>query len=416
MSKQVISLGTGSNTHDGDPLRTAYSKINSNFSELYNAVLSAGVFDVVQYGAATDGTTDCTAAIQAAVDAARTYLAGGTYRSAVLRFAPGLKFLVNSTLNFTGFTTGNKLYVFGNGASIAGGMTGSPVIDAMGSITIYWEDLRIVGLVAPTIGIQIGRVAPTASNGGGNGMVMNKVSFTDGFTVAGLYNFSGESCTFINCLFHSSQSAAYGLIQDGINHFGVTSAFVSSTAPTDTAQSFNQNLFIRCTFISSTGQTANVWKSICRQHEYQSCYFLAPTSGYAFHEYCIAGGTSMGNKYDLQVEGSGTTPAGYFYFDGTNASPVIGGVEIRVPYIYAPTLFKVNGASSITGVTVRGFKLEMVGEVASAYSASFTVFDSPTLWTVAHGKIDILSASYWNKSASQTVLVNNYPHITCDMN
>jgi hypothetical protein len=124
----------------------------------------------------------------------------------------------------------------------------------------------------------------------------------------------------------------------------------------------------------------------------------------------------MGNKYDLQVEGSGTTPAGYFYFDGTNASPVIGGVEIRVPYIYAPTLFKVNGASSITGVTVRGFKLEMVGEVASAYSASFTVFDSPTLWTVAHGKIDILSASYWNKSASQTVLVNNYPHITCDMN
>lgn len=35
MAQQIINLGTGSDTGDGDPLRTAFTKTQSNFDELY---------------------------------------------------------------------------------------------------------------------------------------------------------------------------------------------------------------------------------------------------------------------------------------------------------------------------------------------------------------------------------------------
>lgn len=37
MAKQTINIGTGPNTKTGDPLRTAFTKINQNFTELYSA-------------------------------------------------------------------------------------------------------------------------------------------------------------------------------------------------------------------------------------------------------------------------------------------------------------------------------------------------------------------------------------------
>ena len=38
MSQQNINIGTGPSAGDGDPLRTAFSKINQNFTELYSNV------------------------------------------------------------------------------------------------------------------------------------------------------------------------------------------------------------------------------------------------------------------------------------------------------------------------------------------------------------------------------------------
>lgn len=35
MSKQIINIGTSPNDRTGDPLRTAFNKINQNFTELY---------------------------------------------------------------------------------------------------------------------------------------------------------------------------------------------------------------------------------------------------------------------------------------------------------------------------------------------------------------------------------------------
>ena len=35
MAKQVINTGTSANSKNGDPLRTAFNKVNANFTELY---------------------------------------------------------------------------------------------------------------------------------------------------------------------------------------------------------------------------------------------------------------------------------------------------------------------------------------------------------------------------------------------
>ena len=37
MAKQVINIGSSPNKGDGDPLRTALTKVNNNFDELYTA-------------------------------------------------------------------------------------------------------------------------------------------------------------------------------------------------------------------------------------------------------------------------------------------------------------------------------------------------------------------------------------------
>jgi hypothetical protein len=37
VARQIIDIGTSANKGDGDPLRTAFDKINDNFSELYSA-------------------------------------------------------------------------------------------------------------------------------------------------------------------------------------------------------------------------------------------------------------------------------------------------------------------------------------------------------------------------------------------
>ena len=66
MAKQIINLSTP-NSGNGDPLRTAFSKINANFTELYVALgindgtaLNLGAFE---FKGSTISTTDSSAII-----------------------------------------------------------------------------------------------------------------------------------------------------------------------------------------------------------------------------------------------------------------------------------------------------------------------------------------------------------------
>lgn len=39
MAKQTINLGTAANARNGDPIRTAFLKVNANFDELYESIV-----------------------------------------------------------------------------------------------------------------------------------------------------------------------------------------------------------------------------------------------------------------------------------------------------------------------------------------------------------------------------------------
>ena len=60
MARQTINLGTSANKGDGDPLRTAFDKINDNFSELYARDLGSDSGSTVGANLIpdTDGTLD----------------------------------------------------------------------------------------------------------------------------------------------------------------------------------------------------------------------------------------------------------------------------------------------------------------------------------------------------------------------
>lgn len=51
MTQQLINIGTSPNSGDGDSLRTAFGKINNNFSNLFNSSVSTGPQGSVQYRA-----------------------------------------------------------------------------------------------------------------------------------------------------------------------------------------------------------------------------------------------------------------------------------------------------------------------------------------------------------------------------
>jgi hypothetical protein len=65
MTKQIINIGTSANKGNGDPLRTAFTKVNENFTELYTALglnvdgtLNLGAFE---FTGSVMSTTDSTA-------------------------------------------------------------------------------------------------------------------------------------------------------------------------------------------------------------------------------------------------------------------------------------------------------------------------------------------------------------------
>lgn len=51
MSQQIINIGTLPNDGTGDPLRTAYGKINDNFNELFTVMVNnTGVSFDIDFG------------------------------------------------------------------------------------------------------------------------------------------------------------------------------------------------------------------------------------------------------------------------------------------------------------------------------------------------------------------------------
>ena len=148
------------------------------------------------YGAIGDGTTDDSAAIQAAIDAIKA-IGGGT-----LYFPTGV-YRVNTSLDCTGLLgfTGiayKSLHIKGdsiNGSRILGATTGTPVFDFTASGYCSMENLRITGHTTnpPNIAILLARNNVAGSAGNHN---FRRIFVEGEYTKGGIYCFASEVNVF----------------------------------------------------------------------------------------------------------------------------------------------------------------------------------------------------------------------------
>ena len=95
MTQQVIDVGNVANDGQGDPLRTAFTKTNDNFTELYNIGGISGI---------ANGTSN-------------------------------IQIVENSTVSVSAANVANVLVVSGTGATVKGTLLANSAISATGNIS-----------------------------------------------------------------------------------------------------------------------------------------------------------------------------------------------------------------------------------------------------------------------------------------
>lgn len=203
-------------------------------------------FNVMDFGAVGDGTTDDTAAVRLAVAAwkARIQAVAGvtTYQRATLLFPPGYTFVISGSLNCQFLNGGGSVQM--TGALIICKATGKTLFDFLGSYEVWWEGGTIIGDPSniPAQAIQMAR--PSNAGFGGFGFQFHNLLIAGKWSRTCVYNCCAEQHTYINCWFLNLQSTGNGVIIDGVNHYGCITDFTNTTCPTDTAQSTSLHTFV----------------------------------------------------------------------------------------------------------------------------------------------------------------------------
>lgn len=193
---------------DVDAIYTWPTSIRANWDAL-EAVFGVDLADIdvggdssvhnvrsVTYGADGNGTTDDSAAIQAAIDAIKTAGSGTLY------FPTGV-YRVNTSLDCTGFLgfagiAYKSIHIKGdsiNGSRILGATTGTPVFDFTASGYCSMENLRITGHTTnpPNVAILLARNNAGGSAGNHN---FRRVFIEGEYTKGGIYCFASEVNVF----------------------------------------------------------------------------------------------------------------------------------------------------------------------------------------------------------------------------
>lgn len=342
--------------------------------------------------------TDNAASINTAVSAAKaltfsTNSSGATNIVADLHFPQGA-YLVLSGLNFTAIQT-NGFTIGRYGAQIIGATNGAAVIDALGSAFIRWRGLNCRGAqyAEPTTCIQIGRDNTTSLNSSDN-QSFQDITMGGYESVAAFYNMNAEQTSYRHFYaFNTDTGSSYAAIFDGINHFGLTSAFVTLSQPANTAQSFNSNTCVDCIFQGTTP----LWISGATDLQIIGSYAVITNSStptYAANLYTISGSEIKQLNFDVHVETGVGTYNSTFFIDGTSTAPTIQSLRYRDGFSYAgSSIFKADTNQS--AISLYGLDLE----ISSFSSGATPVVDTPSLYSGYAIIMDLPSPASYNLSA-----------------
>jgi hypothetical protein len=227
------------------------------------------------FGATGDGTTNDSAAINAAFAYAKSL--GGNVKP-ILSFAGDptkMTFRIQSTLNFAHHRNLGMIVDFAN-AILLGDTAGGPVIDALDSVYLTFRDGYMHGnsSTPPTYGIQIGR--GISGNEAANNAMINML-FTGAYTQAAVINVGSEVFLASKCKFWNERNDAHCYVGDARNQSHITSPYFTVTQPWDSERSFNDQLFLGCNFEnigSPAGKTGKAIKLVGRTnaHRFVNCY------------------------------------------------------------------------------------------------------------------------------------------------
>ena len=328
------------------------------------------------------------------INAAFAYLRGlGTNAVATLVF-PADTYTVNSPIDATGLQSAG-IVIEGRGSTVVGAFNGGIVFDFFDTRWLKLRDLVITwdGVHEPAIGIAGGSVGtrPADSHNIQNVLVQGNFSLACAYFIAT----ETSAALSLRCVNGDAGAGSYGLIADGINHFGVSSTFAPQTLAADTLTGFNGMLFSQADVRKPNGGHA-IWIGGASRHTWQASYVDCATPTQAVVLWASAANTDQSiTQLTLDLHQDTTSCTDVFLVDGPNPAPVIQGLSYTDPEPQAgSSIFRT--APQITSVTAQSLTVDI-----AKLAQSPVLFADSALWTVSGTLISPSSMTLMNVVPSQ---------------
>jgi hypothetical protein len=338
----------------------------------------------------TDDAPALNAAFAAAVAKTQTYSTSTNIQAVFV--VPQGSYLTLESLNWTNVKN-NGLTVQMGSALIYGATNGKPIIDALGTRWFRWSGgiLRGDPYAPPNVGLQIGRINTTSQDSSDNHHITD-LAIGGYFSLAGFYDMNVEQSLFTRLHVFNSYQGAYSAIFDGINHFGLTSQFVTVSQPADTPQSFLGNQFDDCIFYGNNPSGGAIWLAGTMGMLFHTGYVVNTYAGggalYGATLYNIPSSINSTLRADIHFEGSITSD---WFIAGTNTTPVFNGFQYFNDHSMA-SQYVIAWDTNITFVTLTNSVYEV-----SLVPSGTVIFQDPTKMTVS-GRWWTASTSSWPSS------------------
>lgn len=243
----------------------------------------------------------------------------------------------------TGYATGDTLSAAaasiggtGSGFSVpVATLSGGAIIDATGSRFMRWDNVAVygdcssVGANAPNIGVQIGRYTLGAAEADVHSF--KDLSVNGCFKFAHFYNVSSETNLFDHpvMIADSPSAVKYGFVQDGANHFNISSTFVTAEIAVDTAGSFLVNTVLSGSFqTNASASSFPIWMTNTASHKFINSYAASQTA--CVNLYGITG-TNPNTDAHFELLCEAAPVLDVFRLDGTEAAPTFHNLYWKGP-------------------------------------------------------------------------------------
>jgi hypothetical protein len=261
MAKQIVNIGTASNSRNGDPLRTAFTKINANFTELYasESQLTNGAYTVtldasgvVTLPTSLNGLLRTDSGVVSVAVAGQDYIApfsNPTLRGLVI--SSGL-LSIDGNISSSAWTT-NGVRLGSRGSSrvtdtTSTGTVANAYTNVLGgdtvaaTNTVTFTNYSTAYIPAPTAGTNVTITNSYSLITGGNVLLGGTLTFPNNYTFTGqtLTDTSGTTNYSLKIANGTTGSVfavgtgtdAYGVANDALDHTQTTYVPYNATAST----------------------------------------------------------------------------------------------------------------------------------------------------------------------------------------